>query len=54
MFFVFGKEQKGVKNVQQRARPKEYFFFFGLEGAGAFYSPSTLEGIPFSNGLGLG
>ena len=35
MFFVFGKEEKGVKNVQQRARPREsFFFFFGLEGAG--------------------
>ena len=34
MFFVFGREEKGVEKIQAESRtPGVSFFFFGREGA---------------------
>ena len=53
MFFVFGKEEKGVKNVQQRARPRESFFFFWSRGCwGPFIDLARLKGYHFQMASG--
>ena len=41
MFFVFGRREKGVENVQVKSKTLGVSFF-GLEVLEAFYSPGTL------------
>ena len=61
MFFVFGREEKGVEKIQAESRtPGVSFFFLVGRVPRAFYSPSTLyevvalQGMPPSRCLGLG
>ena len=43
MFFVFGRGEKGVENIQAESRTPGVSFFFRLgEVLGAFYNPGTL------------
>ena len=67
VFFVFGREEKCVENVQVESKIQKSLPCLGLKVHGAFYSLGTLfkvvalvglsialQGPPSSNGLGSG
>ena len=60
MFFVFGREEKKLRNHPgKEQKPRKVVFSSGLKVLGAFYSPgayfkvAALQGPPPSKGLRL-